>query len=71
MSYVNFCIHKWILFKKLIILRTTIVLLGHVKYRCPREMAIPQFGDPGPHVPSDMEPHAAISLVPGISQGFG
>ena len=45
--------------------------MGHVKYRCPREMAIPQFGDPGPHVPSDMEPHAAISLVPGISQGFG
>ena len=23
-------------------------------YRCPREMGTPQFGDPGPHIPSDM-----------------
>jgi len=27
---------------------------GDPRTRYPREMGIPQFGDPGPHIPSDM-----------------
>ena len=30
------------------------VALVPSKTRCPREMGTPQFGDPGPHIPSDM-----------------
>ena len=51
--------------------------------RCPHEMGTPQFGDPGPHIPSDMGtpgPHIPSDMGAwgpknsgdmGISQWFG
>ena len=43
-------------------------------YRCLREMGTPQYGDPGPHIPSDMgtgEPHITRDVGPWGPQNSG
>ena len=61
----------------------TVVMWERCKSRCPREMGTPQFGDPSPHIPSDMGtpgPHITRNIGPwgpqnsgdmGIPQWFG
>ena len=42
--------------------------------RCLREMGTPQYGDPGPHIPSDMgtgEPHITRDVGPWGPQNSG
>ena len=42
--------------------------------RCPREMGTPQFGDPSPHIPSDMGtpgPHITRDMGPWGPQNSG
>ena len=44
------------------------------RYRCLREMGTPQFGDPGPHIPSDMGtggPHITRDMGTGGPQNSG
>ena len=43
-------------------------------YRCLREMGTPLYGDPGPHIPSDMgtgEPHITRDVGPWGPQNSG